>query len=48
MIEQRQRVAGEIVEMQIAGRFGGFAEADLIRHHDAVAGLAQHSDQRRQ
>ena len=39
VIEQRDGVARQRVEMQVAGGLGGFAEADLVRHHHAVAGL---------
>ena len=46
MIEQRDRVARQRIEMQVALRLGGFAEADLVRHHHAIAGVAQRLDHR--
>ena len=47
MIEQCDGVARQGVEMQLAERLGGFAEADLVRHHHAVAGVIQRLDLRR-
>ena len=47
MIEQRDGVARQIIEMQLAGRLGRFAEADLVRHHDAKTGIRQRLDHRR-
>ena len=44
MVEQRNGVARQRIEMQFAIRLGGFAEADLVRHHDAETCLAQHLD----
>ena len=46
MVEQRHGVAREIVEMQVALLLGRFAEADLIGHHDPIAGAAQDLDDR--
>ncbi len=47
MIEQRDRIARERIEMQIALRLRRFAEADLVRHHHAIAGFVQRLDDRR-
>ena len=47
MIEQRDRVARQRIEMQVALRLGGFSKADLVRHDHAIAGIAQGLDDRR-
>ena len=36
-----------VVEMQLACGFGGFAEADLVGHHHAIACIGQRLDDRR-
>ena len=47
MVEQRDGIARQRIEVQVACGFGGFAKADLVRHHHAIAGLVQRLDDRR-
>jgi hypothetical protein len=44
MIEQRDGVARQRVEMQLGRRLGRFTKTDLIRHHYAVAGVNKRFD----
>src|SRR5271154_2580217 len=43
-IEQRDGGARHVVETVSEGGLGGLAEADLVRGHDPIAGLAQRLD----
>ena len=46
-IDERERDAGHRVETIGEARLGRFAEADLVRDHDPIAGLSQRVDGRR-